>query len=163
MKIKMKRLFGIMLSLVLVLGLMPVNSLTAYAGNEGGTGTGTYSATLVADSAVNSNNLSLEISFSDTSGGNPEKHVVTIYPEKGERTGSDSGNIPEGAKSVELKVVTAGNLVDFSSSSISINGTPIMHSRRTRGDRHSSRVEATNPALLSSRDGYLLELTGWMD
>ena len=32
---------------------------------------------------------------------------------------------------------------------------------RTRGDRHSSRVEATNPALLSSRDGYLLELTGW--
>ena len=35
------------------------------------------------------------------------------------------------------------------------------HSRRTRGDRHSSRVEAKNPALLSSRDGYLLELTGW--
>ena len=31
----------------------------------------------------------------------------------------------------------------------------------TRGDRHSSRVEATNPALLSSRDGYLVELTGW--
>ena len=31
----------------------------------------------------------------------------------------------------------------------------------TRGDRHSSRVEAKNPALLSSRDGYLLELTGW--
>src|SRR5574339_293790 len=25
----------------------------------------------------------------------------------------------------------------------------------------SSRVEAKNPALLSSRDGYLLELTGW--
>ena len=24
-----------------------------------------------------------------------------------------------------------------------------------------SRVEAKNPALLSSRDGYLLELTGW--
>ena len=119
MKIKMKRLFGIMLSLVLVLGLMPVTSLTMYAGG------GTYSATFEADSAVNSNNLSLEISFSDTSGGNPEKHVVTIYPEKGERTGSDSGNIPEGAKSVELKVVTAGNLVDFSSSSISINGTPI--------------------------------------
>ena len=35
------------------------------------------------------------------------------------------------------------------------------HSRRTRGDRHSSRVEAKNPALLSNRDGYLLELTGW--
>src|SRR5574341_761206 len=34
-------------------------------------------------------------------------------------------------------------------------------SRRTRGDRHSSRVEAKNPALLSNRDGYLLELTGW--
>ena len=32
-----------------------------------------------------------------------------------------------------------------------------MHSRRTRGDRHSSRVEAKKPALLSSRDGYLLE------
>ena len=32
---------------------------------------------------------------------------------------------------------------------------------RTRGDRHSSRVEAKNPALLSNRDGYLLELTGW--
>ena len=30
-----------------------------------------------------------------------------------------------------------------------------------RGDRHSSRVEAKKPALLSSRDGYLLELTGW--
>ena len=36
-----------------------------------------------------------------------------------------------------------------------------LHSRRTRGDRHSSRVKAKNPALLSSRDGYLLELTGW--
>ena len=30
-----------------------------------------------------------------------------------------------------------------------------------RGDRHSSRVEAKNPALLSNRDGYLSELTGW--
>ena len=29
-------------------------------------------------------------------------------------------------------------------------------SRHTRGDRHSSRVEAKNPALLSNRDGYLL-------
>ena len=28
-------------------------------------------------------------------------------------------------------------------------------------DIYSSRVEAKNPALLSSRDGYLLELTGW--
>ena len=28
-------------------------------------------------------------------------------------------------------------------------------------NRHSSRVEAKNPALLSSCDGYLLELTGW--
>ena len=36
-----------------------------------------------------------------------------------------------------------------------------LHSRRTRGGRHSSRVEAKKPALLSSRDGYLLELTGW--
>ena len=32
---------------------------------------------------------------------------------------------------------------------------------RTRGDRHPSRVEAKNSALLSSHDGYLLELTGW--
>ena len=31
----------------------------------------------------------------------------------------------------------------------------------SRGDRQSSRVEAKNPALLSNRDGYLLELTGW--
>src|SRR5574337_375987 len=36
-----------------------------------------------------------------------------------------------------------------------------LHSRRTRGDRHSSREEAKKPALLSSRDGYLWELTGW--
>ena len=36
-----------------------------------------------------------------------------------------------------------------------------LHSRRTRGDRHSSRVEAQHPALRSSRDGYLFELTGW--
>ena len=36
-----------------------------------------------------------------------------------------------------------------------------LYSRRTRGDKLSSRVEAKNPALLSSRDGYLLELTGW--
>ena len=28
-------------------------------------------------------------------------------------------------------------------------------------NKHSSRVEAKNPALLSNRDGYLLELTGW--
>ena len=33
--------------------------------------------------------------------------------------------------------------------------------KHTRGARHSSRVEAKNLALLSSRDGYLLELTGW--
>ena len=31
----------------------------------------------------------------------------------------------------------------------------------TRGDWHSSRVEAKTPALLSSREGYLWELTGW--
>ena len=30
-----------------------------------------------------------------------------------------------------------------------------------RDYRHSSRVEAKNPALLSNGDGYLLELTGW--
>ena len=29
------------------------------------------------------------------------------------------------------------------------------------GSQVSSRVEAKNPSLLSSRDGYLLELTGW--
>ena len=33
-----------------------------------------------------------------------------------------------------------------------------LHSRHTRGDRHSCRVEAKNPALLSSRVD-LLELT----
>ncbi|WP_287389152.1 hypothetical protein [Lachnospira sp.] len=136
MKIKMKRLFSIMLSLVLVLGLMPVTSLTAYAEGEGesgtgtGSGTGTYSATLEADLAINSNNLNLEISFFNDGGGNGTKlgtQLVTIYPEKGERTGSDSGNIPSGAKSVKINVQTAGpgNLVDFNSSSISINGTPI--------------------------------------
>src|SRR5574340_696556 len=50
---------------------------------------------------------------------------------------------------------TAG---DSSPGATGISG---LHSRRTRGDRHSSRVEAKNPALLSSRDGYLWELTGW--
>src|SRR5574337_1095942 len=45
----------------------------------------------------------------------------------------------------------------FPSGATGISG---LHSRRTRGDRHSSRVEAKNPALLSNRDGYLLELTG---
>src|SRR5574337_1066562 len=29
------------------------------------------------------------------------------------------------------------------------------------GQMNFSRVEAKNPALLSNRDGYLLELTGW--
>ena len=37
----------------------------------------------------------------------------------------------------------------------------VMKVKQARGDRHPSRVEAKNPALLSSRDGYLLELTGW--
>ena len=46
-------------------------------------------------------------------------------------------------------------------SSPGATGISGLHSRRTRGDRHSSRVEAKNPALLSNRDGYLLELTGW--
>ena len=40
-------------------------------------------------------------------------------------------------------------------------GTRAAEDPDTRGDRHSSRVEAKNPALLSNRDGYLLELTGW--
>lgn len=119
MKIKMKRLFGIMLSLVLVLGLTPVTSLTAYAGG------GTYSATFEADSAVNSNNLTLEISFLNEGGNSFENRVVTIYPEKGERKGSDNGGVPSGAKSVKLKVVTAGNLVDFNSSSITISGKKV--------------------------------------
>ena len=43
----------------------------------------------------------------------------------------------------------------------SLQGISGLHSRRTRGDRHSPRVEAKKPALLSSRDGYLWELTGW--
>src|SRR5574342_937134 len=46
-----------------------------------------------------------------------------------------------------------------SCSSPGATGISGLHSRRTRGDRHSSRVEAKNPALLSNRDGYLLELT----
>src|SRR5574337_869730 len=46
-------------------------------------------------------------------------------------------------------------------SSPGATGISGLHSRRTRGDRHSSRVEAKNPALLSNRDGCLLELTGW--
>ena len=46
-------------------------------------------------------------------------------------------------------------------SSPGATGISGLHSRRTRGDRHSFRVEAKKPALLSSRDGYLLELTGW--
>ena len=46
-------------------------------------------------------------------------------------------------------------------SSPGATGISGLHSRRTRGDRHSSRVEAKKPALLSSRDGYLWELTGW--
>ena len=131
MKIKMKRLFGIMLSLVLVLGLMPVTSLTAHAGGGSGTGTGTgtYNATLVADSAVNAESLNLEISFYDAVGGtgkNCGNRVVNISPKGGTYTGNDSGNIPSDAKSVELKVQTAGpgNSVD-GSSSISINGTTI--------------------------------------
>ena len=45
-------------------------------------------------------------------------------------------------------------------SSPGATGISGLHSRHTRGDRHPSRVEAKNPALLSSRDGYLLELTG---
>ena len=44
---------------------------------------------------------------------------------------------------------------------VGATGISGLQSRRTRGDRHSSRVEAKNPALLSNRDGYLLELTGW--
>src|SRR5574338_1539772 len=46
-------------------------------------------------------------------------------------------------------------------SSPGAKGISGLHSRHTRADRHPSRVEAKNPALLSSRDGYLLELTGW--
>ena len=37
----------------------------------------------------------------------------------------------------------------------------ILHKGFSLVDVHSSRVEAKNPALLSNRDGYLLELTGW--
>ena len=48
----------------------------------------------------------------------------------------------------------------YNASSDNVDGFTSV-SRRTRGDRHSSRVEAKNPALLSNRDGYLLELTAW--
>ena len=62
----------------------------------------------------------------------------------------------------ELHTETSSRLVSRSQcSSPGATGISGLHSRRTRGDRHSSRVETTNPALLSSRDGYLLELTGW--
>ena len=122
MKIKMKQLFGIMLGLVLVLGLMPGTSLRAYAAG------GTYNATLVADSAVNANSLNLEISFFDNGGGNGNNlgsQVVSISPAGGQYKGSNNGGIPNGAKSVKLSVQTAGNSVDFGSSSISINGSNI--------------------------------------
>ena len=60
---------------------------------------------------------------------------------------------------------TTGNVSGLVSrsqcSSPGATGISGLHSRRNRGDRHSSRVEAKNPALLSNRDGYLLELTGW--
>src|SRR5574342_467049 len=57
---------------------------------------------------------------------------------------------------------TSSRLVSRSQcSSPGAKGISGLHSRRTRGDRPPSRVEAKNPALLSSRDGYLLELTGW--
>ena len=57
---------------------------------------------------------------------------------------------------------TSSRLVSRSQcSSPGATGMSGLHSRHTRGDRHPSRVEAKNPALLSSRDGYLLELTGW--
>ena len=46
-------------------------------------------------------------------------------------------------------------------SSPGATGISGLHSRRARGDRHSSRVEAKYPALLSNRDGYLMELTVW--
>ena len=56
---------------------------------------------------------------------------------------------------------TSSRLVSRSQcSSPGATGISGLHSRRTRGDRHSSRVESKNPALLLSRDGYLLELTG---
>src|SRR5574342_333731 len=55
---------------------------------------------------------------------------------------------------------TSSRLVSRSQcSSPGATGISGLHSRRTRGDRHSSRVEAKKPALLSSRDGYLWELT----
>ncbi|WP_027432082.1 hypothetical protein [Lachnospira multipara] len=141
MKIKMKQLFGIMLSLVLVLGLMPVTSLTTYAGG------GTYSATFEADSAVNSNNLTLEISFLNEGGNSFENRVVTIYPEDGIRTGSDSGNIPSGAKSVKINVQTAGNLIDYESSSI--NGNKI---------DNTCGITETDPLVLNINDANTFTL-----
>ena len=50
--------------------------------------------------------------------------------------------------------------VDYTASP-GATGISGLHSRCPRGDRRSSRVEAKNPALLSNRDGYLLELSGW--
>ena len=60
-------------------------------------------------------------------------------------------------------MATIKTMNNISKKGLSLFGSFIsgLHSRHTRGDRHPSRVEAKNPALLSSRDGYLLELTGW--
>ena len=65
-------------------------------------------------------------------------------------------------KEIKIEEETSSRLVSRSQcSSSGATGISGLHSRCTRGDRHSSRVEAKNPALLSNRDGYLLELTGW--
>ena len=74
---------------------------------------------------------------------------------------SDDGN-----SKIESLVDSNGQYIRFVADEgnvrrIIATGISGLHSRRTRGDRHSSRVEAKNPALLSNRDGYLLELTGW--
>src|SRR5574337_708501 len=48
-------------------------------------------------------------------------------------------------------------------SSPGATGISGLHSRRTRGDRHSSRVEAKNPALLSNRDADQARAFGAVD
>ena len=73
----------------------------------------------------------------------------------------DVGNLVSGSSAFSKTSLNIGKFTVHILLKPGLENFSGLHSRRTRGDRHSSRVEAKNPALLSSRDGYLLELTGW--
>ena len=98
-----------------------------------------------------------------------EKVNDTTYVRRFEQS---TGTLTEYANPVDMAALTAKLNNDMRSAALCQAGAfgcgfaavaagSGLHSRRTRGDGHSSRVEAKNPALLSNRDGYLLELTGW--